>query len=172
MLLNTLGFEKATKHKLNSKALLQNWFISSSSTNRLKKSSSETFKPDEEGGKNFETQNPQRESLGQRIKNAICQKDLGISPGNKVISKTPVVELDAISRPSRAQKSEELLKNSCTQPDHGCFNKKYGTKAERYFVCDEMESSTEVEAMDSCLSNVITTVNDDETGEKTTEYLK
>ena len=128
----TPSSEKATEREASSKTLRQNW-LTSSFINRFAASSTKTIKPDIQEKKHVE----QPQTLAKRIRNIIRSKALEVGPSFKVVSETPVLELDSIARPSRAQEMERASK----QPDRRCVSKKFGANAEKYVICDEVESN-------------------------------
>lgn len=131
ILSNTPSSEKATEREPSSKTLRQNWFTSSF-TNRFATSST---KPKPDIQENGHTEQPQ--TLVKRIRNIIRPKALEVGPRFKVVTETPVLELDSIARPSRAQEIESMSK----QQDRRCVSKKFGAKAEKYVICDEVGSN-------------------------------
>ena len=132
ILSNTPSSEKETEREPSSKTLRQNWFTSSF-TNRFATSFTKPVKPDIQ--ENAHTEQPQ--TLAKRIRNIIRPKVLEVGPRFKAVIETPVLELDSIARPSRAQEMESMSK----QPDRRSVSKKFGAKAKKYVICDEVESN-------------------------------
>ena len=95
------------------------------------------------------------DTLAQRLKTVIRQKATAISPIFKSATETPILELDSISRPSRAQERMGAWK----QPDENFVAKTFGAKAEKYVLWDDVQPTKKDVKTD--FENSLKNANDD-----------